>query len=301
MRCNASDRRIWASELEHVQCNLCGSSSTRPLVAFDDSWRLVKCGNCGLAFVNPRPRQVDLVEGYEQWGSREDESDIERIRSSTVPALRHEVKRIVDSHDHKGAVLDVGSGCGFFLKLMKDAGWDVRGIDPSETFAKYAAREFGVNTVLGTMETAELSENQFDVVTMWYVLEHVMDPRGVLNRAYSLLKPGGLLVLRVPNYAFGKPFVLLQRMGFNLGNLGVFSVPWHLYFFERRTLTRLVEEAGFQMVHMDHGIPYYGQRRTYNVVKYGLTAGTEVVRKMSFGRLFWGPAMVVRAHKHQAS
>jgi len=268
------------------------------LVAFDDSWQLVKCRECGLVFVSPRPRRVDLMEGYQQWGSSEDESDIARIRSSTVPAMRHEARRICDIHNQrKGTVLDVGSGCGFFLKLMKEAGWDVLGIDPSESFAEYAAKENGVNTVLGTIETADLRENQFDVVTMWYVLEHVLDPRGVLKRAYSLLKPGGLLVLRVPNYTFGKPFALLQRMGLNLRDLGVFSVPWHLYFFDRLTLTRMLEETGFRIVHMDHGTPYYGQRRMYNIAKYALTAGTEIIRRMSFGRLFWGPAVVLRARK----
>ena len=297
MACNPSNRPIWRGKLEYVQCNLCDSRSTDSLLVFDDSWRLVKCKKCGLVFVNPRPRQDDLIGGYQKWGSSEDESDIARIRNSTVPALRYEVKRIVNSHSHKGRVLDVGSGCGFFLKLMKNAGWDVLGVDPSESFAEYAAKEFGVETVPGTIETVDLRENRFDVVTMWYVLEHVMDPRGVVNRAYSLLKQGGLFVLRVPNYTFGKPFAFLQKMGLNVSNLGVFSVPWHLYFFDRLTLPRLLEYAGFQVASMDHGTPYYGQRRTYNAVKRAVTVSTEAVRRMSFGQLFWGPAIVVRARK----
>jgi SAM-dependent methyltransferase len=237
------------------------------------------------------------MKGYRQWGSSEDGSDIERMRRSTVPALRHEVSRIVSLSNRAGLVLDVGSSCGFFLKMMKEAGWDVLGVDPSERFAEYASSQFGIETVLGTVETAELAEGDFDVVTMWYVLEHVMDPWAVVNRARSLLKPNGLLILRVPNYTFGKSFLWLQRMGLDLSNLGVFSVPWHLYFFDRVTLKRLLNGAGFRVVSLDHGLPYYGERWLYNAAKRVLTLGMEAIRQVSFGKLFWGPAMVVVAQK----
>ena len=289
--------RIWTGELEYVQCHLCGSSSNSTLVAFDDSWRVAKCADCGLSFVNPRPSEADLAAKYKEWGESDNESDIARIQASTMPPLRAEVKRIVRALGTGGTSLDVGSGAGFFVKMMKDAGWNALGVEPSEAFADYAARQFGVDTVVGTIENADLPENGFDVVTMWYVLEHVMDPRRVVNRARSLLKPGGLLIIRVPNVIFAKPFLLARKCGFNVSNLGVFTVPWHLYFFSASTLSRLMTSSGFRIVHVDHGRPYLSQHVVYNAVKGLVTATSEGLRRISLGRLFWGPTMVVRAAK----
>jgi SAM-dependent methyltransferase len=292
-----SATRIWTGRLEHVDCNLCGSSTSDQVAALDDSWRLVRCAQCGLVFVNPRPTQADLVAGYKQWGSSEDEAEMSRIRSSTMPALRHERNRIVRSNGQRGSLLDVGSGGGFFLNMMKEAGWNVLGVEPSENLANFATREFGVDTAVGTIESASLPENAFDVVTMWYLLEHVTDPRSVVDRARSLLRDDGLLILRVPNFTFALPFLFLRKLGFDFSDLGVFSTPWHLYFFDRDTMHRLMESCGFRVTSIDHGAPYRGDRAAYNMVKRAMTTGAEILKYASFGHLCWGPAIVVSARR----
>jgi len=298
MKQNGSVGPIWTGQLEYVECNLCGSRKTRTLVAFDESWRVARCAQCGLAFVNPRPVLADLIAGYKRWGVSENEPEnIARWLASTMPALHQEAGRIVDSFGTKGHLLDVGSSGGFFVKAMKDAGWDAVGVEPSETLANYAAEQFGVDTILGTIEDADLPEDAFDVVTMWYVLEHVMDPRRVVDRVISLLKPGGALIARVPNLAFATPFRFLRKLGFDCSDLGVFSTPWHLYFFDQSTMRRLLENAGFHVVHLYHGKAYRGQHMAYNLAKELVTEAAEGLRRISFGRLFWGPAIVVRAAK----
>jgi 2-polyprenyl-3-methyl-5-hydroxy-6-metoxy-1,4-benzoquinol methylase len=97
-------------------------------------------------------------------------------------------------------VLDVGSGYGYFRQAAGKVGWQHEGVEISNHAARFAQGLFGFETSVGTLEQyAESAAGGFDMLTMWDTIEHVPDPLATLATAGSLMKPGGLMVLRTPN------------------------------------------------------------------------------------------------------
>jgi SAM-dependent methyltransferase len=140
----------------------------------------------------------------------------------------------------QGRVLDVGCGNGDFLATLARRGWHVSGTDLSAV-ACDQARGKGIVTHEGPLTEANLPATDFDVITLWHVLEHLPDPTVELAEARRLLRDDGLLVLEVPNSGTptfrlcGKDWVCLD-------------VPRHLQHFTPPTLQQLLRQAGFAPV-----------------------------------------------------
>src|SRR4051794_7499750 len=98
-----------------------------------------------------------------------------------------------------GRLLEVGSAGGHFLAAAREAGYDVLGIEPSGAGAEAARRRFGLEVREGFVEEIALPAESFDAIASFHVLEHIPDPLPALERLHSWLKPGGALVLEVPN------------------------------------------------------------------------------------------------------
>jgi 2-polyprenyl-3-methyl-5-hydroxy-6-metoxy-1,4-benzoquinol methylase len=138
-----------------------------------------------------------------------------------------------------GRILDVGCGDGFFLRSVKNIGWEVHGIEMSAA-AVNRAKSMGVEQMTcGTFDDASYPENYFDVIRFWSVLEHIHDPVATLAKVRRLLKPGGLLVLQVPNYRSAAARWAGPRWT-------AWDVPRHLYHFSSRSLKTLLEKSGFK-------------------------------------------------------
>ncbi|GJL77303.1 MAG: hypothetical protein NPINA01_02920 [Nitrospinaceae bacterium] len=140
-----------------------------------------------------------------------------------------------------GRILDVGCGDGFFLRSVKNIGWEVHGIELSGE-AVHRAKNMGMAQVTqGTLDNASYPENYFDVIRFWSVLEHVHDPETTLSKVNRFLKPKGLLVLQVPNYRS----IAARGTG---PRWSAWDVPRHLYHFSYRSLKTLLEKSGFQAI-----------------------------------------------------
>ena len=138
-----------------------------------------------------------------------------------------------------GRLLEVGCGSGSFLSRMALEGWDVEGIEVSETAAA-RARALGHTVHVGNLADIAISGKRFDVVAGWMVLEHLHDPLAALRRLRSWIRPGGWLVLSLPD-AGALGFKLLRGAWYDL------DLPRHLYHFDRRTLRDLLEKCGWRV------------------------------------------------------
>jgi 2-polyprenyl-3-methyl-5-hydroxy-6-metoxy-1,4-benzoquinol methylase len=150
-----------------------------------------------------------------------------------------------------GRLLSVGCGLGFDLKVAKDLGFDATGLESSEVAVRYAQDFVGVPVMHGTLETFSGADGSFDVVTFWDVLEHLPDPCGALARAASLLRPGGIVVVRTPNVRGLFPLVsfALHRL---VGEWRHPEPPAHLYEFSPATFGRLAEHCGMKVRQVFH-------------------------------------------------
>jgi SAM-dependent methyltransferase len=144
----------------------------------------------------------------------------------------------------KGLLLEVGCAYGYFLDEARKSGWGVVGVEPSPPAARFAREELDLNVTSGGLEDVEVEEGSLGAVVLWDVIEHLPEPRRTLKRAYDLLAPGGILAVST-----GDIHSLSARIHGRQWSL--LTPPWHLFFFSRSTLRRLVEGEGFTVLRVD--------------------------------------------------
>ena len=146
---------------------------------------------------------------------------------------------LIAKYSSNRSVLDIGAGTGDFLVAAKNDGWNTLGIEPNES-AKQLAKNKGVNFI----ENLEsISDDSFDVITMWHVLEHVRNLDYQLDQLKRICKPGGIVIIAVPNY---KSFDAQYYKEF----WAAYDVPRHLWHFSKNGIQKLFAQQNFQLVKM---------------------------------------------------
>lgn len=235
-------------QTEYINCNICGQSNFKSLCE-DKHFKVVKCKNCGLIFVTPLPEDDELFRHYDRgyYAPWLKEQSIARRKM-----WNRRLKKKVQIFKRKGKLLDVGSGCGVFLNEAKHNGWQVYGVEVSEYAVNYAKDVFGMEVFKGELRNAHFPDNFFDIVTFWHVLEHTKDPLNNLVEARRILKPGGVIVIAVPNvhnFIYKAAYMLVK-----LHKPKLFSVKdreIHLYHFSISSLKKMVEKAGLTPIKFD--------------------------------------------------
>jgi len=243
--------------METVSCNICSGLDFEPLHEFvlegaDEPARLVRCQGCDLVFLSPRPSKGEIGAYYPKTYQEEmlriiaasKESAVMRLGINMILKRRTPPKRI-----KTGKVLDVGCSNGSLLAALRERGWQVEGIEMDEVAAEYARSSRGLKVTQGSAEEAlpGMPADSFDVVTMWHLLEHLHDPVGALGHVRRILKPGGILMLEVPDYS-SPPASWFDDCWFPL------DIPRHLYHFTPQTLRAALSRAGLDLVESS-GIP----------------------------------------------
>jgi SAM-dependent methyltransferase len=137
-----------------------------------------------------------------------------------------------------GTILDIGCGAGLFLDTFGNTSWGLHGIELSAEVAKIARERTGAEVFVGDVMAASFPDESFDAVTSFDVLEHMHNPRDVMNRIWRWLKPGGVFYVFVPNVA------CLEARIFGSYWFGL-ELPRHLFHFSPRSLRSLMASEGF--------------------------------------------------------
>ncbi|MEO5742121.1 MAG: class I SAM-dependent methyltransferase [Vicinamibacterales bacterium] len=247
--------------LESVPCNICGSSEshilqtakrhsestpeadlTRTFSSSSDqrlNFQLVECARCGLTYISPRLGVKAMLEGYAQ-GMDEQFVSQARGRELTFGKCLDIVERVWAAPP--GRLLDIGTGGGSFLHIASERGWHVDGCEPNRWLCEWAMKNYGLAVRPGTIFEQKYPAESFDVVTLWDVLEHTPDPKTEVREIRRLLKDDGLLVINYPDIG--------SWMARIMGRSWVYLLDVHLYYFTRATIARLLEDAGFELVHI---------------------------------------------------
>jgi SAM-dependent methyltransferase len=195
--------------------------------------RIVDCRRCGLRFRNPREDDATILAAY---------ADVEdpvylANEGSRVLTFERSLDRLEAQVSSRGALVDVGCYTGVFLDVAARRGWRVTGVEPSR-WASEVARRRGHAVRTGTLAAAGLPASCADVVTLWDVLEHCVDPLRDLIAARELARPGGYLALSTVNVDAWIARVLGRRW------------PWymrmHLCYFTPATLRTILRRAGWR-------------------------------------------------------
>lgn len=233
-------------EWEETICPLCSGPRWCMLVeAADPSpdsaglrFAVVQCQDCGLCYTNPRPSESSILRFYsESYPPYRPSSHVKR-RKRWLGGLWRDGQLV--PRFGKGRLLDFGCGNGAFLVQMRQAGWQVTGLDISPATVRHLRGELALSALEGSLPHPELPDESFEVITMWSSLEHVHRPLEVLRAAQRLLVPGGKLLVSAPNID-SLPFRWFGPHWFGL------DLPRHLTHFTPWTLRLMLERAGFQV------------------------------------------------------
>lgn len=229
-------------------CNLCQSNDGTLVEIKDRHGRplpVTCCASCGLTYVDPIPTREELARFYaERYRLEYKQASRPRLkhiyRAGKVALGRLRIAGLLAAPTAR--VLDCGAGGGEFSYLLTSRGYRLTGIEPNDGYREYARAEYGIDLRPGTLDDNEFGPAEFDLVTIFHVLEHVPDPRAALRRLAAWLKPGGHLYIEVPNALtdVSSPSNLYHRA--------------HLYYFAASPLAALARQAGLATVLIDGGL-----------------------------------------------
>lgn len=226
-------------------CPVCGRNESKILFT-KEGFKYVRCVDCRMMYINPGPTPEEISKTYDQTG-KVYFTQPDKLRIDFASGRYHRETGLLTRSNAKGRLLDVGCSTGSFLVAAKQADFcDVQGVDIAQPSVEFARRQ-GLTAHVGDFTQSMFQMAQFDVVTMWATLEHLTNPRDFVNEAYRVLCSGGILAVSVPNMKSLTQVILGRKDRYISVN--------HLNYFDRRTLRRLLEDAGFRVVRTEtHGI-----------------------------------------------
>ena len=230
--------------METVACDLCRSKEFSLIFEVKDYitgtlQKVVRCKECDLAYVNPRPNPEELSDFYPQNYYGENPFFYEKLDA----LLRFwELRKTIKKGDF---ILDIGCGRGLLLSKLKHIGCKVWGTELSEISSRYAKENLKINVISRNLEDCMFDKDYFDVVTMFHSLEHMMSPMETTREIYRILKPEGTLIIELPRFNSLYASIFRDKW-FHL------DVPRHLYHFSDSTIGKLLASAGFNIVKEKH-------------------------------------------------
>ena len=214
-----------------------------------DPFTVARCGRCGIHVTSPQPSSLDRYYPPSYYGSGDDHRFPRIVEALQAWLYRRRAEAVELLAGGPGRVLDIGCGPGRLLEAFAQRGWRTSGTELSEGSAAIARRK-GIEVHVGSPEDGPWVEGSFDAVVMWHVLEHWPDPGIALAQAARLLRPGGVLMVGVPNFA--SPEARLSRdRWFHL------DVPRHLVHLGDGDLARLLGDTGFEIRQRSYLAPEY--------------------------------------------
>ena len=240
--------------IHYSTCPVCDSKEINPLLTIKDfsvskeSFVLWQCSVCSLRFTQDVPNENNIAPYYKSPDyishTNTDKGFInktyQKVRDYT---LQQKAKLIIgQTKVERGNMLDIGSGTGAFLNVMKQKGWQVKGVEPDEDARKLANKLYNLHvdepTSMDNMRTSS-----FDAITLWHVLEHVHQLHDYVEQLKRLLKAKGKIFIAVPNYQS-------RDSGTYRSYWAAYDVPRHLYHFSPQSIKTLMQQHGLKIESM---------------------------------------------------
>lgn len=244
-------------------CLICGANEHQ-VVFREFDVDIMRCLSCGHVF-STYPGQKDY-SGY--WGEGVTESEAflwwDQAHRKAFEAF---CKKFIAGK--KGKLLDVGCGLGYFVKkisLYPD--WEVYGYEISPAAVDYAKRSLGLKNVFaGRVQNSQFPAKSFDIITLWDVLEHILQPDSFLGYLHSLLKEDGILFIHTPNNAVQLPKARLKKLlkGMN-PQIHYLEAKDHMHIYSMKNLKKLLIRNSFSQVEFIHLPPIQAVSGRRNLV-----------------------------------
>lgn len=256
------------------QCPICFSRHYQlfprflPYYSIGFNEKFFKCLSCGIVSLFPFPpnKKINYLYGKGEYHKRFQQQNMDWIGGSKKLS-NHLKKRLIKLEKllkFKGRLLDIGAGSGVFLAEARKRGWQIQGVELDPCAISYAKRQFNISLFKGELYNLKTPKHFFDVVHINHVLEHIYNPVEILKRIKSIIKPGGFLVIEVPNEICPLSEVIEFYLSYKIYSRFLFrkilrhrmilvKLPpsLHLFFFKARNLKKLLEITGFKVVEIN--------------------------------------------------
>jgi len=213
----------------------------------EDRYPIVKCHQCDLIFVNPRPSFASIRKMFANEYIDTEARVEEHFVSFRKKSLAREAAILKGLLPGGGSLLDIGTASGEFLENFKqDQHWKITGVEPSKFAAEAARQRTGADIKTGFLDEQDLPDHSFDAITSLDTFCLHSFPDNDLQEMNRLLKPGGLLMIEIPglNFRLLKNKGLLARLIY--GDSKRLNAGVHLFYFNRKTLSAMVVKNGFK-------------------------------------------------------
>lgn len=243
---------------EYVKCDLCGSENDYDIVYEADKTkiltekdlvdkfrssgdeklidRMVKCRNCGLSYLSPRIRQDLITTGY----SEGEDSVFASQSEGREKTFRRCLKYLEKFTKERGTLLDVGTANGSFVYVAKQAGWSVYACEMSKYLCAWARDHYQIKVQQGTIHKQNYPTDFFSLLTLFDVIEHTTSPMDTLSECNRVMKDGAILAVNFPDLDSWVAQIMKRRW--------VLLLSVHLYYFNKRTITKMLEKNGFEII-----------------------------------------------------
>ena len=219
----------------HKHCPVCNSTHLTHKWSVN-KYSLIECKSCSLVFVKEIPSSTELNAYYNA------ESDV-AYSNDNIECLNYYYETLRDIiqkyHPTPGRILDIGCSGGWFLDVMNN--WECFGTEISQADANLAKKNHRDNIFVGSFEDYPENNGKFDVITLQDVFDHLPQPTEALEKCHRLLKPNGLIVIKVHNISC----LYAKVTG---SNFYAIIPPGHLYYYNKNTLYRILQNTGFSPV-----------------------------------------------------
>jgi SAM-dependent methyltransferase len=240
--------------LETVSCALCGSYDSTILLSIGDQryhtsaeiFDLSQCTNCGLIYINPRPKEDELGKYY----PINYYCNLSKFAKIYLELLNMLKIRKIKKFETDGKILDIGCGDGTFLTSMKKARWETYGIDISEDATKLSIGKLGENIFNCSLHHCQFAPRFFDVITLNNVLEHLANPNEELAEIHRILKDDGILMISVPNID-SMQYTYCREHWIHL------DIPRHLFHYSPNTICQMLRKNNFVSVEITYPLFEY--------------------------------------------
>lgn len=239
-----------------TSCPLCDGNSSFLVFRISGGVGFYKCRNCNLMYASPRFTEESMLKIYEN-EKFADLSDFDNWaydrwsqtgnRSYNIQQMKIMlIKRYLSAGNR---ILDVGCGTGLFVLEANKNRFLCEGVEPSSRLSEIGQNI--LNVPISTMQIEEFNPpHKFSGIIIWDVLEHVYSPAGILKKCFELLEAGGFLFLQVPNHRgiSNRYKTLLYRLKLKGTAYKHFGFPWHVYSYDRESLSVLLNKTGLNPV-----------------------------------------------------
>ena len=241
-------------------CPSCGGTG-RTLVWTEEETPIYRCHRCALMY-SDRTRIPDQ-ERTHYWdgtvGERDEggphEPDFSRIWSDMKRLVFADTLSLISRHAPGRRLLDVGCGPGYFVEHARASGLLAQGIEPGRPACLAANRRLGDDAVKeGLLTVDSYAPGSFDAVTLLNVLEHVVQPKSLLELVARILRPSGVAIIRVPNVSFHLPLAHVRRR-VDPRRSWYLGARDHVNQFSVASLRYVLGESGFASVRVVRGAP----------------------------------------------